>query len=289
MIGIVYALVQRRVAIQPVTIILIRAASGFALLGGFALLARRDLLRVRARDLPFLALFGVVTITGFYVALIYAYQLVGVPLATVMLYLGPAFVTAASALVLGEPLTRRKGLALGLCLLGAALVVEPWRPEAMRANWLGLLLGLLSAIGYGLYSILGKLALRRVPPLTMVLYVLGFGTLGMVPVQLMAGSPLPGGLTLLALGLLMGIVITLLPLGLYTAGLNELPAGVASIMATFEPVVAVALSALILGQVLRLPQLAGAALIIGGVVVLAGGERARRETEAAVAAPVEVT
>ncbi len=274
LIGTAYALILRGIAINEVTVVFVRAATAFALLLAFALVARRDLLRVRARDLPFLALFGLITITLFYVALIYAFQLTSVALATVLLYLGPAFVTAGAALFLGETVGRRKGLALGVCLLGAALVVEPWRGAGLRGDALGIALGLLSAVTYGSYSLLGKVGLRRHRPLTLLLYALGFGTLGLLPVQLLAGSPLPPARTTLPLALVTGIVITLLPLGLYTIGLNELPSSTAAIIATFEPVVAIGLSALVLRQFLTLPQLAGAALIIGGVIVLASGERA---------------
>jgi len=275
-IGTAYALILAGVAIAPVTVVFIRAASAFGALLLFVVVARRDALRVRPRDLPFLAVFGLVTISLFYTVLIYAFQLAGVALATVLLYLAPAFVTLTSALFLGESLTRRKGLALALCLAGAALVVQPWRGAGLRANGAGIALGLLSAVTYGCYSPLGKRALSRHAPLSVLLYALGFGLLGLLPLQLVAGSALPGGRALAAIVLVTGSLITLLPLGLYTGALNELPAGAASIVATFEPVVAIVLAAVVLSQVMTPPQLAGAALIIGGVVVLAGGGHARR-------------
>jgi drug/metabolite transporter (DMT)-like permease len=286
-IGTAYAIILDGVAINPVTLVTLRAGTAFAFLLAFALVARRGALRVRARDLPLLAIFGLITVTIFYLALIYAYQLTSVAIGTVLLYLGPAYVTILSALFLGETITRRKGVALGLCLLGAVLVVEPWRRANLGANGLGIALGLLSAITYGSYSVLGKPLLRRHAPLTLLLYGLGFGTLGLLPVHTLAGSSVPGGLTLLALVAVAGVLITLLPLGLYTLALAELPSSTASIVATFEPVVAITLSALVLRQFLSAPQLLGATAIIGGVVVLALGERGaartRREEDGALA------
>ena len=270
-IGVAYALILDGVAIHPVTLVTLRAAVAFGLLLAFGLVARRDLLRVRARDLPFLALFGLITISVFYVALIYAFALTGVAVGTVLLYLAPAFVTGAAALFLGERITRRKALALGLCLLGAALVVEPWR-GAGGASWGGIALGVLSALTYGAQSLLGKPALRRHHPLTLLVYALGFGLLGLLPVQLAVGSTLPGGRALLLIAAVAGVLITLLPLGLYTLALRELPSSTASIVATLEPAVAIALAAGVLGQFLRPPQLLGAALILGGVCALAAGE-----------------
>lgn len=275
-IGTAYALILRGVAISPVTLVFLRATSAFLGLLAFSLLARRDLARVRARDLPFLALFGFITVTVFYTALIYTYQFTSVGVATVLLYLAPAFVTVVSALYLGEPLTRRKAGALALCLFGALLVVAPWEGGALRVSVPGIALGLLSALTYGSYSLLGKVGLRRHAPLTLLLYGLGFGALGLLPLQLVAGSPLPGGLALLAIVLVTGVVITLAPLALYTTALTMLPSSVASIVATFEPVVAIVLAALVLGQFLSPSQLLGAASIVGGVIVLASGAAKRR-------------
>lgn len=277
-IGTAYALIRARVAIAPVTLVFVRAVAAFLLLLLVLLLARRDLLRVRARDLSFLALFGLSTVSLFYVALIYAYELAGVALATILLYLGPAFVTVGAALGLGEPLTRRKGLALGLCLLGAALAIEPWRGDDPRSGLPGLALGLLSALAYAAASLLGKPALRLHPPPTLLLYALGFGALGLLPAHLLAGSSLPALPALLAVALATGLPITLLPYILYLTALARLPAGSAAIAATFEPVVALALAALVLGQPVGAPQLAGAALIVGGVIVLASGTHATRGT-----------
>jgi DME family drug/metabolite transporter len=272
-IGIAFALLLRDSSINPLTLVFIRALSASAALGLFLLVWKRELLVVRPRDLPFLALLGIVCVSIFYPVLIYAYQLTSVAIGTVLLYLAPAFVTLVSARWFGETLGRRKVLALLLCLTGAILVVEPWRGAALRANALGIALGLLSALAYGAYSLLGKFGLRRHRPPTLLFYMLGFGSLGLLPVQLLGGSAIPTGRTLLLIVLVTGVLITLLPLGLYTVALTHLPAGNAAIVATFEPVVSILLAALILGQYLGPIQIVGAAAIIGGVLVLAGGER----------------
>lgn len=272
-IGVVYALLPRWVAIGPVTIVFLRATSAFAILFAFTAMTHRAALRVSWRDLPFLALFGLVSIASFYVVLIYAFRHASVGVTTVLLYLAPAFVTVVSALALREPLSGSKLLALGCCLAGAVLVAEPWAGQGLRVGAKGLVLGLLSALTYGSYSLLGKVGLRRHRPLTLVLYGLGFGALGLLPVQLIAGTALPDGVTLLAVVLVTGVVITLIPLGLYTAALNELPSSNAAIVASLEPVVAIALAALVLGEYLRPVQLVGAVTIVAGVVVLASGSR----------------
>lgn len=271
-IGVVYALLPRWVAVGPVTIVFLRAISAFAILLLLTALTQRDALRVRANDLPYLAVFGLVAIAIFYVVLIYAFRNASVGVTTVLLYLAPAFVTLVSAAVLREPLTKRKLVALCCCLGGAVLVAEPWAGDGVRTSARGLVLGLLSALTYGSYSVLGKIGLRRHRPRTLLLYGLGFGSLWLLPVQLVVGTAIPRGAALLVVTLVLGVVMTLVPLGLYTAALNSLPSSNAAIAASFEPVVAIALATVILGEYLRAVQLAGAALIVTGVVVLATGK-----------------
>jgi len=54
----------------------------------------------------------------------------------------------------------------------------------------------------------------------------------------------------------------------FTAGLRTLPASNASIVATLEPVIALGLGGLFLGEVIELPQMLGAGLIVTAVIVL---------------------
>jgi drug/metabolite transporter, DME family len=270
-IGPAYALILRGVAVSPLTVVVIRVGAAALALGLGLLVARRDLLIVRRRELPLLALLGIVCVSVTYPAMIYAYELTSVAVSTILLYLAPAFVTLVSIRTFGEPLTARKGLALTLCLLGAILTVEPWRGEALRGSAPGFALALLGALAYGAYSLLGKVAAGRHRPATILFYLHAFGFLGLVPAQLFGGSALPGGATLALIALVTGVGLSVVPLGLYTVALSRLPAGNAAIVATLEPAFAIGLAALILGQFLAPAQLLGAALIIGGVVVLATG------------------
>jgi drug/metabolite transporter (DMT)-like permease len=65
----------------------------------------------------------------------------------------------------------------------------------------------------------------------------------------------------------VGLVGTLFPFLLVVNALRTLPAAVAGIAATAEPVFAVGLAWLLLGQSLGAPQLLGAGLVVGGVVL----------------------
>ena len=133
--------------------------------------------------------------------------------------------------------------------------------------------GLLSAVGYGLYSIFGTFALRKYQPLTVTTYAFAFGAAGALvlcrPVEIagtISTASHPGGLILLLI--VTAFVTAVLPYLLYTVGLSNMRASVAAIMASIEPVVATAAGALVFGEALTAPAFAGIALVLAAIVVL---------------------
>ena len=68
--------------------------------------------------------------------------------------------------------------------------------------------------------------------------------------------------------LLIAVAQTIGALWAYTEGLRHLEAGVASILATFEPVVATLLAFFVLHERIEWVQLVGGALILAAVILL---------------------
>ena len=95
------------------------------------------------------------------------------------------------------------------------------------------------------------------------------GTLLLIGVKLLVSpATWPSPRDAITIGLLTGVLATLLPITLYTYGLSRLPASDASILLTFEPVVALILAAGVLGESLALGQWLGASSVLAGVVLL---------------------
>jgi DME family drug/metabolite transporter len=285
-LGTFYKLGTDGFGLTPLTVVFWRAALAalvLALVLGivFPLMGKGwSALRVRRADLPVFITFGLLGITAFYLLYIYAVVLVGVAVAVVLLYTAPAFVSLMSWRFLGEDFGPRKLAALILTLLGCALVARVYDPTLLQVNVVGILCGLGSAFTYALYSILGKLSLRRGYPIsTMSFYVYAIGAAGLLLVALFAtfvvGSE--GLPQLFAMGadpaawgllLLLALAQTIGALYAYTAGLRHLEAGTASIIATFEPLVAAFLAYFVLHETLEWPQLLGGALILLAVILL---------------------
>jgi DME family drug/metabolite transporter len=249
-----------------------RAGIAFAGMLGITLLTDPRRLRVPGRDLAFFAAYGFVSIALFFLAYFTAIRMSSVATAAILLYTAPAWVAVIARLVLGENLGARKGVALGLAFCGCLLVVRAYDPAALRLNLPGVLAGLASGLTYGLYSIFGKLGLRRYDPQVVLTYALGFGTGFLVLLGLAAGVPLERFSphhVMRAAGpvLYLGVVITLLPQWLYITGLRYVSAARASLVATVEPVVAALSGYAVLGEGMHLPQILGGALVLAAVLL----------------------
>jgi DME family drug/metabolite transporter len=285
-LGTVYTLTIDNYGLTPLTVVFYRAFFGAAALGLWMALRRRDLLRVRRADWLLVGGYGVLGVTVFYVAYIYAIVLVGVTTAVVLLYTAPAIVALLAWRFLGESLTGLKLGALALTFVGVILVSGAYDPAHLSGNVLGIVCGVLSAATYALYSIFGKLAhQRRLPLATLLFYTLGIGCLGLLgllsPAELGAPGAHPESWAIL---LMLGTVQTLAPVAAYTISLRHLDAGVASIIATLEPVVAGILAFAVLHEPLSGPEVAGAALILLAVGLLQS-RAARRVTRAPLTEP----
>lgn len=247
----------------------LRASGAFLALLLYCLVARRQALRVSARDLPLLAAFGAVSVAGFMTVYFTAIELTTVATAAVLMYTAPAWVVVLARLMFHEPMTRMKAAALPLTFAGCVLVVGALGPRELRLSTAGLLAGLGAGLTYGLYSIFGKVALRRHSPLTAVVYTLGFGALLlMVAASTAAGGPpeVPGRAVPALLYVIAGPTVAAYLL--YIDGLRRVEAGRAAVVATLEPVVAAVAGTALLGEPMGLAQWVGSGLVIGGVLLV---------------------
>ncbi|HHH40907.1 MAG TPA: EamA/RhaT family transporter [Chloroflexi bacterium] len=224
---------------------------------------------ISRREVPFYALFGAFGVAAFFLVYIRAIDRVGMGVAAVLLYTAPAWVALIAALFLGEPLTRRKGVALLLAFGGAALVARIYHLGSVRLDLVGILFGLGSGLTYGLYTIFSKVGVRQRSSWEVLAYALGFGALFMLPWQsaesLRRAVTTPGTLLwLLGLGWLptLGAGVA------FNQGLKTVPAGGASIVANLEPALAALWGALFLHERLEPFQVLGGAMILGAVLIL---------------------
>jgi drug/metabolite transporter (DMT)-like permease len=267
--GIVYALILDQIETDGLTVVTLRAGTATLLLWIWLGLTNPGALRIPRAALPGFAVLGLIAVTLFYPALFYTYAWTSVAVGTVLLYLSPALVALGAAVFLGEPLTRRKLIALATTFIGCILVVQAYQPANVTGSAAGIGMGLIAAATYGTYSVLGKKLLARYSIAMVLAGYLLCGTLLLIGVKLLVSpTTWPAPREAIMIGLVTGVLATLAPITLYTYGLSRLPASEASILLTVEPVVAFVLAAAVLGETFAGGQWLGAISLLAGVVLL---------------------
>lgn len=229
-----------------------------------------DDLKIRLRDLPLFLGLGLASVLFFTICYFSAIEMMTLSAAAILLYTSPIWVMLMSLIFFRERLGPEKLLALVLAFSGCVLVSGLGGGGLSPA---GLLIGLGSGIGYGLYSILGTVALRRYSPYTVTACTFAIAGVGSWFVcapgdmlsKLSAAPALPPLLLLIALA---GLLTAVIPFLLYTLGLQRLEASRAAILATVEPMVATLIGVLIYNEPLSLSSGAGIALILAAIFVL---------------------
>ena len=251
---------------DPMVVVTWRALIGVAVLAAVLAATRPALLRISLPAVPFFLAYGFFGVTLNFWAYFSAVKYTTLAVAITLLYVYPMFVTLFSALVLGERLTRAKLAAAGLTVLGSALVAQIHEAEFLRLNLRGIVFGLATSLSMAAYSILGKQAVARYAPWTVVLYAFAGGALFLV---LGSGGGLAAAWTYPSEAWLWIVGLALIPsLGgyaLFTFGLRDLPASQVSIIATWEVVTAALFGWFAFGEHLTAAQLLGAALVCAGI------------------------
>ncbi|MCY1036769.1 EamA family transporter [Corallococcus sp. BB11-1] len=202
-------------------------------------------------------------------------------LVALLLYLFPALVAVLQVALGREHLSRTRWLAVALALAGTALTVDPG-PDAKP---LGIALGVLSAVIYAVYVLSSARVVGPAGPLGASTVILLSAGLAFGALMLAKGPSFPqtaGGWGAVAGLSLLSTVVAVLT---FFAGLERIGPVNTSLLSTLEPVMAVVLGALFLGERLSLRQGAGGLLILVAVVVLAGSDPARPEPVSRAARP----
>lgn len=250
-------------------IVTLRVVTAAVILVAYLLLLNPKLLAIDLKDFPLFIGTGILSIVFFNWCYFTAIKEVSLSVAVMLLYTGPAFVVLLSRIFFKEPLKGKKIIALCLTLLGCVLVVRLFPINDLTISLFGVLIGLGSGFGYALYSIFGKVALKKYSSLTIITYTFVFASVALLPFigfsidrSILA---IPDVWWVIA-GL--GILPTALAYLLYTKGLSMIESGRASITATIEPLVATAIGVYLYNEVLTSYQLFGFLLIIGAVVLI---------------------
>ena len=255
--------------LSPASIVVVRTFGGMALLSAVFALRDRSVFRVKRAHLKYFFGTGVVSVVLFTLCYFTCQKLCSLAVASILLYTAPSFVVVLSAILWKEPVTKRKLAALGLTLVGCALVCGVFAGD-LTVTVPGILLGLGAGFFYALYSIFGRYALAHYDSMTVTVWTFLFaGPASLVllrPAEIAAAFSGQPRLWLTAAGLVA--FSTVAPYILYTRGLSQVEAGRASIMASLEPVVASLAGVLVFREPMSALTAGGIVCVLAGVYIL---------------------
>ena len=229
----------------------------------------KKLLKIDPKDIWMFFGSGVIGIISFNILYFEAAQIVSLSMTSVLLYTAPFFVVIMSMFLFKERLTKQKGLSLVLAFTGC-LLISGVIGSSEGFNAKGFLLGLGSGIGYALYTIFSKIALKKYHAFTLTFYTFAIAGICLIPfsdIPHMADVAVNVDGALIWM-LALGILITTLPYFLYNFGLNGLDAGIASVMAFIEPMVATIAGFLIYNESPTAANFLGILMILFAVILL---------------------
>ncbi len=173
-------------------------------------------------------------------------------------------------LALGQPISGRGWIALVLTMIGVALIVVDFSAITEAAVSVeGFLIGLLNALVVALYLLINERVQRNYPPTVLAsAWSMTGALLFVLPLPLITGVQGAPDLKVWLLLIAFGAVATVMPYFGLIMGTQLLGSNRAAIVGTGEPIIAIVLAWLILGETMLFPQLIGAAFIVIGVAVL---------------------
>lgn len=252
------------------------------LMGIYFLIFNRKALRIKLKDIWIFIGSGVFSLTFFGYCYFTTIQMTSMSVAAVLLYTSPVFVLVLSAILFKERITNIKILSILIAIVGCIFVTGLIGQGGQSLPVLGILLGLGSGLGYGLYSIFGRYAINRgygAFTITFYSFLFSVATLLFIvnPVRIISAvlDDNIGSGTLINVSYAIGtaLVVTILPYIFYTLGLTKIENSKAAVIACIEPIMATVLGFLIFSEKLRIYEIIGVLLVLSAIVLLSVSEK----------------
>lgn len=234
------------------------------------LIYNRKLLKIKPGDIWCFAGTGIISLTLFNFCYFSNISLTSPGVAAVLLYTSPVFVMIMSAIFFKEKLGPLKIIACFMTFAGCALVGGLMSENSIGFS--GVVLGILSGIGYALYSIFGRVATDKgYSSLTVTVYTLIFACIGTSPFAdfgKISNALFCNGPENLIFAVAGAVLITLIPYYVYTKGLMYIETGTAGVIATIEVVVAAVVGYFCFSETFGAEKILGIFLVITALAIM---------------------
>ena len=254
----------RNISVSSGELALYRAVLAAALIGCYLIATKQSIpFGAIKKELPLL-LFSGIAMAFNWILLFQAYKFTTVSVATLSYYFAPVIVTIACPILFKEKMGAKQWICFVMSTLGIVLITGIGDLSAGSNHFIGILFGLGAACLYATVILLNKF-IKTVGGIHRTFLQFVAAIIVLVPyVSLSSGFNL-GGLELKGwvFLLIVGLVHTGITYCMYFSSLKELPGQKAAILSYIDPLVAVLVSVLILGESMTAMQVIGGLMILG--------------------------
>lgn len=258
--------------LDPFSISFFRTAIAFVFYLVFFGRKDRSVLKIDGRGLLFCAVYGILSFGLAFVAYNIAVSRIPIAVATVLMFTSPVWVIIFSKIFFGEELTARKGIAIGLSLIGCFLISKGYDLDNLEMDLFGIVFALISGITFALQVVMPKFVEDRYSKDSLLIYGFLFASVFLLFFTDLANTFQvfqEGNLHGLGINLfILGVINTVIPNAAYVKSTEYVEASTGSIIISMEPLVAAVLAYLTFGEVLEGMQVAGMGVILISMGVL---------------------
>ena len=238
------------------------------LIGGLVLLPfavkqmKRRQVRLTGRDILVLAGVGFIGVTVSMSLFQLSIMMCNASTVSVLICVNPFFTMVFAHFMTDEKLNKQKALILAIALIGIFFMLRPWDIQDGN-SWAGMLLMIVSALFFGLYTVMGKVSQERLGPFaqTSISFLLGAGLL--LIVILLMGRPVISGVTdNIPIVLYTGVIITGLGYYCFFRSIELSDASTGSFAFFLKPANAPGIAVIVLHEVILWNTVMGIALIL---------------------------
>lgn len=264
--------------LDPMHLTQLRNAGAMVILIVVVALGHPERFRLTRRELPFLIAYGVIAFTLVQYLYFLTISLLNVGIGTLLAFLAPVIVALWLRFGRRQAVTNRIWVAIGLTLVGLTMVAQVW--QGMTLDPLGLLSGLLCAVALAVYWLLGESGQEHRDAVSLTMWGFIFASIAWAIVSPWWGFPwsvlddptpsmLPSSPELPVWALMAWCIVmgTVIPFLLVLGSLRRIGAQRAGIVGTTEPLWAGLIGFVLLGETDTAVQVAGAFIVLAGVVV----------------------
>ena len=260
------------------TILFTRVAVASVILFAVIMIKDRSLLKIRLKDLWLFAGSGIVAMLGLNYCYTEAINELSVSLAAVLLSLSPVFVMLFAAVLFKERITGKKVICTFFAMAGCFLVSGIIESGSLSWSAYGILIGVMAAVFYALYSIFSKIAMEKgYDAFTITFYSMLLMTVVLLPltdwkvtVDFIAEAPVGNFIFMI----LHSLCSNVLPYICYTFALNYVDAGKAAILAAGgEPAAAMIFGIIFFSEIPSVLGIIGLIITIIAISILCKPEK----------------